>query len=95
MLKIRLADINVLSSVQHMTRWAPDLMNESVSSRTYEWLQMMKARPAVHATLSVSEQASPLLLLDTIPRLQLSGAATRLCRQSPQVPAPAHTARDR
>jgi len=55
-----LADINVLSSIQRMPRWAPDLMNENVSPRTYEWLQMMKARPAVNATLSVSEEAPPL-----------------------------------
>jgi glutathione S-transferase len=55
-----LADINVLSAVQRMPRWAPDLMNENVSPRTYAWLQMMKARPAVQATLSVSDEAPPL-----------------------------------
>jgi glutathione S-transferase len=55
-----LADINVFSSVQRMPRWAPDLMSESVSPRTYAWLQAMKARPAVQATLSVSDEAPPL-----------------------------------
>jgi glutathione S-transferase len=55
-----LADINVLSSVQRMPRWAPDLMNEKVSPRTYAWLQVMMARPAVKETLSVSDEAPPL-----------------------------------
>jgi glutathione S-transferase len=55
-----LADINVLSSVQRMPRWAPDLMNVRVSPRTYDWLQRMKERPAVKATLAVSSEAPPL-----------------------------------
>jgi glutathione S-transferase len=55
-----LADINVLSSVQRMPRWAPDLMNETASPRVHAWLQRLKARPAVRATLSVSEEAPPL-----------------------------------
>jgi glutathione S-transferase len=55
-----LADINVLSSVQRMPRWAPDLMNDTASPRTFGWLQMMMARPAVEATLSTSDEAPPL-----------------------------------
>jgi glutathione S-transferase len=55
-----LADINVLSSVQRMPRWAPDLMNDKTSPRTFSWLQMMMTRPAVEATLSVSDEAPPL-----------------------------------
>jgi glutathione S-transferase len=55
-----LADINVLSSVQRMPRWAPDLMNREASPRVYDWLQRVMVRPAVKATLSVSEEAPPL-----------------------------------
>jgi glutathione S-transferase len=56
-----LADINVLSSVQRMPRWVPDLMNETASPRVYAWLQMMLERPAVRATLAVSDEAPALL----------------------------------
>src|ERR1700722_2042750 len=52
-----LADINVLSSAERMPRWAPDLMNEKVSPRSWEWLGRMMARPAVKATYSVSDEA--------------------------------------
>jgi glutathione S-transferase len=52
-----LADINVLSSAERMPRWAPDLMNQKVSPRSWDWLQRMLARPAVKATYSVSEEA--------------------------------------
>jgi len=52
---------NVLSSVQRMRRWVPDLMNEKASPRVYAWLQMMLARPAVRATLTVSDEAPALL----------------------------------
>src|SRR5580704_11429346 len=45
-----LADINVLSSVERMPRWAPDLMNEKVSLRSWDWCQRMMARRAVKAT---------------------------------------------
>jgi glutathione S-transferase len=55
-----LADINVLSSIQRMPRWAPDLMNEEISPATFNWLQRMMDRPAVRATLSVSTEAPPL-----------------------------------
>jgi glutathione S-transferase len=55
-----LADINVLSSVQRMPRWAPELMNESVSPNTFEWLQRMMLRPAVKATLTASGKIPPL-----------------------------------
>ncbi len=54
-----LADINVLSSAERMPRWAPDLMNDKVSPRSWEWLQRMMARPAVKATYSVSDEAPP------------------------------------
>jgi glutathione S-transferase len=54
-----LADINVLSSAERMPRWAPDLMNEKVSPRSWEWLQRMMERPAVKATYSVSDEAPP------------------------------------
>jgi len=54
-----LADINVLSSVERMPRWSPDLMNQTVSPRTWEWLQRLMARPAVKATYSVSDEAPP------------------------------------
>ena len=54
-----LADINVLSSVERMPRWAPDLMSETVSPRSWEWLQRMMERPAVKATYSVSDEAPP------------------------------------
>jgi glutathione S-transferase len=54
-----LADINVLSSAERMPRWAPDLMNEKISPRSWEWLQRMMARPAVKATYSVSDEAPP------------------------------------
>jgi hypothetical protein len=40
-----------------MPRWSPDLMNEQVSPRSWEWFQRMMARPAVKATYSVSEEA--------------------------------------
>src|SRR5471030_3287247 len=49
-----LADINVLSSVQRMPRWAPDLMNETATPRVRAWLERLEARPAVRATLSAS-----------------------------------------
>jgi glutathione S-transferase len=52
-----LADINVLSSVERMPRWAPDLMNAKVSPRSWNWFQRMMARPAVKATYSVSHEA--------------------------------------
>ena len=55
-----LADINVLSSVQRMPRWASDLMNATATPRVFTWLQRMLARPAVHETLSVSDEAPPL-----------------------------------
>jgi glutathione S-transferase len=55
-----LADINVLSSIQRMPRWAPDLMNDAVSPATFTWLQRMMERPAVRATLSVSAEAPTL-----------------------------------
>jgi len=54
-----LADINVLSSAERMPRWAPDLMNEKISPRSWDWLQRMMSRPAVKATYSVSEEAPP------------------------------------
>jgi glutathione S-transferase len=55
-----LADINVLSSVQRMPRWAPELMNATVSPNTFEWFARMMQRPAVQATLSVSANVPPL-----------------------------------
>jgi len=54
-----LADINVLSSVERMPRWVPDLMNENVSPRTFDWFQRMMARPMVQATYCVSDEAPP------------------------------------
>jgi len=54
-----LADINVLSSVERMPRWAPDLMNENISPRSWDWLARMMARPAVKAAYSVSDEAPP------------------------------------
>ena len=54
-----LADINVLSSAERMPRWAPDLMNEKVSPRSWDWLARMMARPAVEAAYSVSDEAPP------------------------------------
>jgi glutathione S-transferase len=54
-----LADINVLSSAERMPRWSPELMNEKVSPRSWDWLQRMMARPAVKATYSVSDEAPP------------------------------------
>jgi len=54
-----LADINVLPSVERMPRWAPDLMTEKVSPRTWDWFQRMMARPAVKATYCVSDEAPP------------------------------------
>ena len=54
-----LADINVLSSVERMPRWSPDLMNEKVSPRSWDWLARMMARPAVKAAYSVSDEAPP------------------------------------
>jgi glutathione S-transferase len=54
-----LADINVLSSAERMPRWAPDLMNQTVSPRSWEWFQRMMARPAVKATYCVSDEAPP------------------------------------
>jgi glutathione S-transferase len=54
-----LADINVLSSAERMPRWAPDLMNQKVSPRSWDWLQRMMARPAVKAAYAVSDEAPP------------------------------------
>jgi glutathione S-transferase len=54
-----LADINVLSSAERMPRWAPDLMNQKVSPRSWDWLQRMMARPAVEAAYAVSDGAPP------------------------------------
>ena len=54
-----LADINVLSSAERMPRWAPELMNEKVSPRSWDWLQRMLSRPAVKATYCVSDEAPP------------------------------------
>jgi glutathione S-transferase len=54
-----LADINVLSSVERMPRWSPDLMNQTVSPRSFEWMQRLLARPAVKASYAVSEEAPP------------------------------------
>jgi glutathione S-transferase len=54
-----LADINVLSAVERMPRWAPDLMNQQVSPRSFDWLRRLMARPAVAATYSVSDEAPP------------------------------------
>jgi glutathione S-transferase len=55
-----LADINVLSSIQRMPRWAPDLMNERASPHTFAWFQRMLERPAIKAALSVSAEAPAL-----------------------------------
>jgi hypothetical protein len=49
----------MLSSVERMPRWAPELMNEKVSPRSWDWLQRMMARPAVKAAYSVSDEAPP------------------------------------
>jgi glutathione S-transferase len=54
-----LADINVLSSAERMPRWSPDLMNQNISPRSWDWFQRMMARPAVKATYSVSDEAPP------------------------------------
>jgi glutathione S-transferase len=54
-----LADINVLSSVERIPRWAPELMDEKVSPRTFDWFQRMMARPMVKATYCVSAEAPP------------------------------------
>jgi glutathione S-transferase len=54
-----LADINALSSFERMPRWAPDLMTEKASPRTWDWFQRMMARPSVQATYSVSAEAPP------------------------------------
>jgi glutathione S-transferase len=54
-----LADINVLSSVERIPRWAPDLMNAQVSPRTWEWFGRLMTRPAVKASYSVSNEAPP------------------------------------
>jgi hypothetical protein len=35
-------------------------MNETASPRVHAWLERLKTRPAVRATLSVSEEAPPL-----------------------------------
>jgi glutathione S-transferase len=67
-----LADINVLSSAERMPRWAPDLMNQKVSPRSWDWLQRMLARPAVKATYCVSDEAPPR---STEVRAQQSGSA--------------------
>jgi glutathione S-transferase len=55
-----LADINVYSSVQRMPRWAPDLMNEQASPRTFDWLERLQQRPAVKAMLADLTEAPPL-----------------------------------
>jgi glutathione S-transferase len=55
-----LADINVLSSIQRMPRWAPDLMNDKASPRTFAWLERLRQRPAIKAALSISKEAPPL-----------------------------------
>jgi len=68
-----LADINVLSSAERMPRWAPDLMNEKVSPRSWDWFQRMMARPAVKATYSVSDEAPAR---STEVRAAQQGAAT-------------------
>jgi glutathione S-transferase len=68
-----LADINVLSSVQRMPRWAPDLMNERASPHTFAWFQRMLERPAIKSALSVSAEA-PALEPDA---LGLKGPADR------------------
>jgi glutathione S-transferase len=52
-----LADINVLSSVERIPRWAPDLMTAEVSPRTWDWFHRMMARPTVKATYSPSDEA--------------------------------------
>ena len=49
----------MLSSAERMPRWAPDLMNEKVSPRSWEWFQRLMLRPAVKATYAVSEEAPP------------------------------------
>ena len=49
----------MLSSVERMPRWSPDLMNQTVSPRTLEWMQRLLARPAVKATYAVSDEAPP------------------------------------
>jgi glutathione S-transferase len=67
-----LADINVLSSAERMPRWAPDLMNQKVSPRSWDWLQRMLARPAVKATYCVSDEAPPR---STEVRAQQAGSA--------------------
>ncbi len=52
-----LADINMLSSVERMPRWAPDLMTAQVSPRSWDWFQRMMARPTVKATYTPSDEA--------------------------------------
>jgi glutathione S-transferase len=54
-----LADINVLSSAERIPRWAPDLMDQKVSPRSWDWFQRMMQRPAVKATYCVSDEAPP------------------------------------
>jgi glutathione S-transferase len=70
-----LADINVLSSVERMPRWAPDLMNETLSPRTWEWFQRLMTRPAVKATYSVSDEAPLRPTEARAARLAQGGAA--------------------
>jgi hypothetical protein len=49
----------VLSSVERIPRWAPELMDDKVSPRTFDWFRRMMTRPAVKATYSVSAEAPP------------------------------------
>jgi glutathione S-transferase len=54
-----LADIDAFAICNAVPILAPDLVNESATPRLFDWLNRMRARPAVRAALGVSRTGKP------------------------------------
>ena len=54
-----LADIAVFPTAAALPDVAPDLVNASATPRTWEWLERMRARPAVRAALAAAKTPRP------------------------------------
>ena len=54
-----LADIDLLNFYGFLARWAPDLVNETSTPYTMEWIRRMEERPAVRQMRARSRLVRP------------------------------------
>jgi glutathione S-transferase len=54
-----LADIDAFAISNALTTLAPGIVNKSAAPRTLDWLDRIRARPAVRAALSTSRTGKP------------------------------------